>query len=109
MAILASLPRLDRRVDFEGREDLVTHSIIVECQGKVTLDLDAFHLADKGYPLEKCTSLQTQESEDRRIELVLTLQLLALCHSLEVSEPTPLDHQSLDLLGLFLLITGSCI
>ena len=75
----------------------------------MTLDLDAFHLADEGYPLEKCTSLQTQESEDRRIELVLTLQLLALCHSLEVSEPTPLDHQSLDLLGLLLLIAGSCI
>ena len=75
----------------------------------MTFDLDAFHLADEGYPLEKCTSLQTQESEDRRIELVLALQLLALCHPLEVSEPAPLNHQSLDLLGLLLLIAGCCI
>ena len=82
LAVLASFPRLDLRVDFQGREDLVAHAIIVECQGEVTLDLDTFHLADEGYPLEKCTPLQTQESEDRRIELLLALQLLPLCHSL---------------------------
>ena len=40
---------------------------------------------------------------------MLALQLLALCHAPQVSEPAPLNHQSLDLLRLLLLVAGGRI
>ena len=71
------------------------------------LDLDSLHLADKGNPLENTSPLKAQESEDGRICLLLSLELCKLSHSLQVSEPSALDHEALDLLRL-LLLEPSC-
>ena len=96
-------------IDFERCEDLVAHSVVVERQRKVSLDLDALHFADEGDPLEETTPLQAQKSEYRGICLLLSLNLLHLRDSLKVSEPTARNHKLLDLFGLLALKAGSCV
>ena len=75
----------------------------------MSLDLNAFHFADEGDPLEKATPLQAQESEYRGICLLFSLDLLHLRDSLKVGEPSASDHKLLDLFGFLALEAGGCI
>ena len=106
---LFAFASFDCCVDFESCEDLVAHSVVVERQRKVSLDLDALHFADEGDPLEETSPLQAQKSEYCGIRLLLSLNLLHLRDSLEVCKPTARNHKLLDLFGFLALEAGSCI
>ena len=106
---LFAFASFDCCVDFESCEDLVAHSVVVERQRKVSLDLDALHFADEGDPLEETSPLQAQKSEYCGIRLLLSLNFLHLRDSLEVCKPTARNHKLLDLFGFLALEAGSCI
>ena len=106
---LLSLTGLNLRVDFQGGEYLVTHSIVVQGQWEVPFNVHSLHLAHEWDPLEKTTSLQAQEAEDSGISLLFPLHLLHICDSLQVSEPSASDHKLLYLLRLFALEPSSCV
>ena len=109
MVILLSLSSLHLCVDFQGCKDLVAHTVIVQSQGIVTLDLNSLHLADVDDPLGEATLLQTQESKDGSISLILALDFLLLSDSFQVGEPSADDHKFLDLLRLLLLVAGRSV
>ena len=89
---LLSLLSLDLTVNLKRCQNLVTHPVVVECQGEVTLDLDLLHLGDKGHPLHESLPLQAKEPEDGSLGLLFPLDLLLLDHLLEGMEPPSLDH-----------------
>ena len=106
---LLSLLLLDLSVDLECCHYFVTNAIVVERQGKVSLDLDSLSFFDELSPSDETLSLKTKESEDSCLGLLLSFELLLFNHTLKVEEPSPLNHESLNLLRLLGLISGCSI
>ena len=102
---LQPLPVLDLLVYLESSERFVTGPVVVESQSEVLLDLLLPYFCNVRYPLLEAFPLQAQEPENCCICLHLTDHFVLSRSILQVMEPPPLQHQSLDLLALFLLET----
>ena len=100
---LRSLPLLDLMVHLESCERFVTSPVVVQSQGEVSFDLLLSDPGDVGHPLLQALSLKTQESEDGSISRHLAQGFVVTHCVFQIMEPTSLQHQSLDLLALFLL------